>query len=83
MIISIAEFKARCSDIIRDLERDGEVVEIVRDGEIVARLLPATPAESTETKPWERLRGTGILLATPEESVLDDRDFEALHTARD
>jgi antitoxin (DNA-binding transcriptional repressor) of toxin-antitoxin stability system len=83
MIISIAEFQDRCSHIIRDLERDGEVVEIVRDGEIVARLLPATPAVSTETKPWERLRGTGVLLATPEESVLEDRDFEALRAARD
>jgi antitoxin (DNA-binding transcriptional repressor) of toxin-antitoxin stability system len=83
MIISIAEFKARCSDIIRDLERGGEVVDFVRDGEIVARLLPATPAVCTETKPWERLRGTGVLLATPEESVLEDRDFEALRAARD
>ena len=78
MTISITELKARCVEIIRDLERDGEAVEIVRDGEIVARLLPATAVRATEAKPWERLLGTGVLLATPEESVLEDRDFEAL-----
>jgi len=49
-------------------------MEIVRGGKIVARLLPG----STEGTPWESLRGTGVLLATPEESVLDDADFEAL-----
>ena len=74
MRISITEFKARCLEIIRDLDRDGEVVEIVRSGKIVARLLPG----SSEERPWESLRGTGVLLATPEESVLDDADFEAL-----
>jgi antitoxin (DNA-binding transcriptional repressor) of toxin-antitoxin stability system len=71
MTVSVTELKARCLEIIRDLERDGEVVEIVRGGEIVARLLPATPARATAEKPWERLRGTGELLASPEESVLD------------
>jgi 3-oxoacyl-[acyl-carrier-protein] synthase II len=30
-----------------------------------------------DAKPWQQVRGTGELLATPEESVLDDRDFEA------
>ena len=83
MTVSITELKARCVEIIRDLERDGEAVEIVRDGEIVARLMPATPSVATDPKPWERLRGTGVLLATPEESVLEDSDFEALRAARD
>ena len=78
MTVSITELKARCVEIIRDLERDGEAVESVRNGEIVARLLPATPVRATEVRPWERLRGTGVLLATPEESVLEDRHFEAL-----
>lgn len=78
MTISVTELKDRCLEIIRDLERDGEVVEIVRGDEVVARLLPATPVRTTEGKPWESLRGTGILLAEPEEGVLDAHDFEAL-----
>lgn len=62
-------------EIISQIERDGQVVEIVRRGEIVARLLPATQAEP---KAWERLRGTGELLASPEEGVLEEHDFKAL-----
>jgi len=77
MTISVTELKARCLEVIREVERDGNVVEITRRGEIVARLLPATSA-SADAKPWEKLRGTGELLATPEESVIDDHDFEAL-----
>jgi len=78
MTISVTELKARCLEIIRQIERDGKVVEIVYRGEIVARLLPATSPGTADIKPWERLRGTGDLLASPDESVLDDHDFKAL-----
>jgi len=78
MTISVTELKARCLEIIREIERDGKVVEIVHRGEIVARLLPATPPRTAEVKPWERLRGTGAILASPEENVLEDHDFKAL-----
>ena len=77
MIISVTELKARCLEIIRQVEREGNVVEIARHGEVVARLLPANAA-SADARPWQKLRGTGELLATAEESVLEDRDFEAL-----
>ncbi|HXI14262.1 MAG TPA: type II toxin-antitoxin system prevent-host-death family antitoxin [Thermoanaerobaculia bacterium] len=78
MTISVTEFKARCLEIIRAVEREGKVVEIARRGEVVARLLPASPTEAGRAKPWERLRGSGALLAPPEESVLNERDFESL-----
>jgi prevent-host-death family protein len=77
MTVSVTELKTRCVEIIRELEANGEVVEITRRGEVVARLLPANAA-ATDIKPWERLHGTGVLLAGPEESVLEDSDFEAL-----
>jgi prevent-host-death family protein len=78
MTISVTELKARCLEIIRDVEQKRTVVEIVRRGEVVARLLPANAALHARTKPWERLRGTGDLLGPPEQSVLEQRDFEAL-----
>ena len=78
MTISVTELKARCLEIIRDVERERKVVEIVRRGEVVARLLPADAASRANAKPWERLRGTGELLGPPEQSVLEQRDFEAL-----
>jgi|GEM_PF-5005470 len=45
-----------------------------RHGEVV---VPATAA-AADAKPWRKLRGTGELLATAEESVFEDSDFEAL-----
>jgi prevent-host-death family protein len=78
MTVSVTELKARCLQIIREVERDRKVVEIVRRGEVVARLLPAGADSRANAKPWERLRGSGELLGPPEQSVLEQRDFEAL-----
>jgi antitoxin (DNA-binding transcriptional repressor) of toxin-antitoxin stability system len=77
MTISVTELQTRCLQVIREIETNGEVVEITHDGAVVARLLPAKAA-AADVKPWERLYGTGVLLADPEESVLHDSDFEAM-----
>jgi antitoxin (DNA-binding transcriptional repressor) of toxin-antitoxin stability system len=77
MTISVTEFKARCLEILRELERSGQAVEIERRGRVVARVIPVAGELSAETPPWRRLRGTGRLLAAPEESVLSDGEFEA------
>ncbi|HVT43249.1 MAG TPA: type II toxin-antitoxin system Phd/YefM family antitoxin [Thermoanaerobaculia bacterium] len=76
MIISVTELKSRLLEIIREIERNGTVVEVERHGEVVARLVPAA-APPSRGRPWERLYGTGSLLASAEESVLDDQDLEA------
>jgi prevent-host-death family protein len=77
MTISVSELKARCLEIIREVERDRKVVDVVRRGEVVARILPGTVDAATGARPWERLRGSGVLLGKPEESVLEESDFEA------
>lgn len=77
MTISVTEFKARCLEILRDLESRGEVIEIERRGRIVARVVPVAGDASGDRPPWHRLRGSGELHAEPEESVLSDEDFEA------
>ena len=77
MDISVTEFKERCLDLIRKVEEGGEVITIRRRGKIVARLEPPK-AHEKELRPWERLRGSGILLAEPGESVIHDEDFEAM-----
>lgn len=77
MDISVTDFKARCLDVIRKVEKSRKAVTIRRRGRAVARL---EPAETTidEQKPWEQLRALGgSLRATPEESVFEDREFEA------
>jgi prevent-host-death family protein len=78
MAISVSEFKHRCLEIIREVEETGRGVAITRRGKVVARLQPPSAAATASVKPWERLRGSATCLFEPEESVLADRDFEAL-----
>ncbi len=77
MGISVTQFRARCLDLIRRVERGGAPIDIKRRGKVVARLAPPPAAGAAPRKPWEVLRGSGVLLAEPEESVLDARAFEA------
>jgi len=75
--VSVSEFKAHCLDMIRQVEKAGTAVDLVRRGKVVARLVPTTSAPNG-TPAWLRLRGRGALSASAEESVLEERDFEAL-----
>jgi prevent-host-death family protein len=79
MDISITEFKQRCLEIVRRVEKTGRSVTIRRRGKAVAQLEPSPAALSAATPPWERLRALGgHLKAGPGESVVRDEDFEAL-----
>ena len=79
MDISVTNFKQRCLEIIRLVEKTGKPVSVTRRGKIVARLQPASgPTLGVGLKPWERMRASGgHLRAKPGESVLLDQDFEA------
>ncbi|MGB5134899.1 MAG: type II toxin-antitoxin system Phd/YefM family antitoxin [Prochlorococcaceae cyanobacterium] len=78
MDISVTEFRARCLELIRQVESGGEVVEITRHGKPVARLMPPSLSSAPGPKPWAALRGSGVLRAEPEESVLEAQAFDAL-----
>ncbi len=79
MDISVTEFKHRCLEIVRRVERTGKTVTITRRGRAVAHLESSIAGELHAQKPWERLRALGgALLATPGESVVRDDDFEAM-----
>lgn len=79
MDISVTEFKHRCLEVIRRVEKSGKPVAITRRGKVVVRLNPSGAIASDSLKPWEQLRSFGgRLLAKPGESVLRNEDFEAL-----
>jgi len=77
LAVSVTEFKARCLDMIRQVEQGSATVDLTRHGKVVARLVP-TPSAAQGTPTWMRLRGHGRLASAPEESVLDVDEFEAL-----
>lgn len=79
MAITVTEFKHRCLEIIRTVEKTGRSVAITRRGRVVARLEPSTNDKATEAvRPWQRLHSSATCLFEPGESVLKDEDFEAL-----
>ena len=75
MGISVTRFCASCLKLNRRVETGREAVDIKRRGKVVARLAPPPATAEVPRKPWERLRGSGTLLAEPGESVLDERAF--------
>jgi prevent-host-death family protein len=78
MDISVTEFKNRCLEIIRRVEKTGKPVRITRRGKAVAQL-EAPPRESgVDAKPWERLRGRARWLAEPEETFVSERDLKGI-----
>lgn len=78
---SISECKAHCLDMIRQVEKAGAAVDLVRRGKVVARLVP-TASAPRDTHAGLRLRGRGVLTASAEESVLGERDFDAMAIRR-
>ena len=78
MDISVTRFRAQCLELIRQVESGGEAVEITRHGKTVARLTPPIGGPSISQRPWEKLRGSGLLAMEPEDSVLDAQAFDAL-----
>jgi prevent-host-death family protein len=81
MDISVTKFKAHCLDLIRKVEKGNRSVLIKRRGKPVACLIPTPKPHEAHLKPWERLRaqmaGT-VCLFEPDESVLREKDFEAM-----
>ncbi|OGA81958.1 MAG: hypothetical protein A3G27_16920 [Betaproteobacteria bacterium RIFCSPLOWO2_12_FULL_66_14] len=79
MDISVTEFKQRCLEIIRRVEKTGKSVTITRRGRPVAQLeAPVQQAGAPGVKPWERLRGRAQWLAEPEETFVSERDIKGL-----
>lgn len=60
------------------MESGGEAVEITRHGKLVARLMPPSAHSAQGPQPWTTLRGSGVLHAEPEESMLEAQAFDAL-----
>jgi prevent-host-death family protein len=80
MDISVTEFKQRCLEIIRGVEKTGKAVTLTRRGKAVARIqAPVSRLAGDHLKPWEQLRALGgHLRAQPGESAVHDEEFEAL-----
>lgn len=71
--ISATDFKAKCLQLLDEVQRTGEDLVISKRGKAVARVV----AEK-ESKPWLALRGTGAYTADPFAPAIEEIEIEAL-----
>ncbi len=71
--ITATEFKAKCLQLLDEVQRSGEDLVISKRGKPVARVVAEKPA-----KPWLGLRGTGSYTADPFAPVLSEIEIDAL-----
>jgi prevent-host-death family protein len=71
--ITATDFKAHLSAWLDQVEHHHETVDVVRHGQVVARVIPVAPVQD-----WKALRKMACGKIRPGESVLKDSDFEAL-----
>lgn len=72
----LARLRASCSRLIRSVVNAEEAIDI-ECSNVIACLAPRLVVTVPTPRAWERLRGSGELLAGPEESVLQQEAFEA------
>ena len=71
--VSATEFKAKCLQLLDEVQRTGEDLVISNRSKPVARVV----AEKAE-KPWLVLRGTGAFSGDPFAPALGETEIEAL-----
>ena len=71
--ITATEFKAKCLQLLDQVQRTGEDLVISKRGKPVARVVA-----ERESKPWLVLRSKGSFKGDPFEPVLKETEIEAL-----
>lgn len=72
-MITATEFKAKCLQLLDEVQRTGEDLVISKRGKPVARVV----AEQN-SKPWLALRGKGCIKGDPFEPTLQETEIEIL-----
>ncbi|MDP6525172.1 MAG: type II toxin-antitoxin system prevent-host-death family antitoxin [Kiritimatiellia bacterium] len=78
MKMSISEFRAKCTKVVREVADHPYMVEITNRGKVVAVVSPPPP--ETEMNPkdfWGSLKGTVADLATDFDEPLGEDEWEA------
>lgn len=60
MTVSITELQERLHDILREVETKGTIVDIVRDGYVVAHIVPVTQPDRLQPGPRLPLSDEGL-----------------------
>jgi prevent-host-death family protein len=76
--LSLSEFRAKASEMIDLVEKEGETVRILRHGKPVAELVPVRIKSPAELPAWKRplepLRYTRAPIKSGAQMIVDERE---------
>ncbi|HWL53126.1 MAG TPA: type II toxin-antitoxin system Phd/YefM family antitoxin [Chthoniobacteraceae bacterium] len=79
-VFSVSEFKAHCTEILREVEQEGVIIEVTRHGKKVARVTPPGAGSSKLLQDWMG-SGAGITYTEdydPDAPVVPDEEWDAV-----
>lgn len=78
MKVSVSEFKARCTQMVREVAAHPYGVEITNRGKVVAVLSPPEKGKNHDPKEfWGSLKGSVAQIAPDFDEPMGDSDWEA------
>jgi prevent-host-death family protein len=80
MKMPVSEFKAKCTQVLREVAAEYKTVEITNRGKIIAVIEPPKPEEKPDPKKfWGSMKGTVTYIARDFDEPLGDDEWEAAH----
>jgi prevent-host-death family protein len=77
MRMSVTEFKARCTQVVREVATQPYTVEITNRGKVVAVVSPPIAKPADPGSFWGSLRGSVVYMAPDFDKPMGDGDWEA------
>lgn len=78
MKMSVTEFKAKCTQVLREVASKPYTVEITKRGKVVAIVSPPVEEPPPDVNPaWGCLRGTITYMAPDFDEPMDDTEWDA------
>ena len=79
-LVGMAEFKAHCTRLLRELERDGEPITVTNRGKPVAVISPPAERREGRRSGFGCMKGTGMIVGDLDAPL--DPDWEAKWEAK-
>lgn len=77
MRMSVTEFKARCTQVVREVATQPYTVEITNRGRIVAVVSPPVAVPAKPEAFWGSLKGSVLYIAPDFDEPLGETEWEA------
>jgi len=80
MKMPVSEFKAKCTQVLREVATHPYTVEVTNRGKVIAMVSSAKPEKKLDAKEfWGSLKGTVAYISPDFDEPLGDEEWKAAH----